>query len=94
MCVNMTSFPMVAFSSKATANASLELLSSAPTCRCNVIVLQLQMLERFWLKDSSFIAGNEISIADLLMVTELDMLNALEGATEVRNLPILTAMCF
>lgn len=42
------------------------------------------MLERFWLKSSEFVAGGEISIADLLMVTELDMLEMLDGASEVR----------
>ena len=44
------------------------------------------MLERYWLASSSFVAGNEISIADLLIVTELDMLHMLAGANEVGTL--------
>jgi hypothetical protein len=42
------------------------------------------MLEGFWLVSSSYVAGDEISIADNLIVTELDMLQMLAGATEVR----------
>lgn len=63
----------------------------------------LQMLEQFWLKDGRFVAGHDISIADVLMVTELDMLNVLAGATEVRisrtslnlggSLPVQSACC-
>lgn len=45
-----------------------------------------QMLERFWLRSSDFLTGDEISIADLLMVPELDMLEMLDGAKEVRHL--------
>lgn len=43
----------------------------------------LQILERYWLRSSDFVAGEEISIADLLMVTELDMLHMLAGSIEV-----------
>lgn len=47
-------------------------------------VVLVQMLERFWLASSSYVAGDQVSIADLLLVTELDMLHMLAGATEVR----------
>lgn len=50
-----------------------------------------QMLERFWLASGTFLAGSEISIADLLLVTELDMLHMLAGATEVCT-PTVTRM--
>ena len=50
-----------------------------------LMLANLQMLERYWLKDRLFIAGDQISIADLLMVTELDMLNTLVGASEVQT---------
>ena len=43
----------------------------------------MQILERYWLRSSDFVAGEEISIADLLMVTELDMLHMLAGSDEV-----------
>lgn len=46
--------------------------------------LAMQMLESFWLKSSAFVAGEEISIADLLMVTELDMLHMLAGSDQVQ----------
>lgn len=47
--------------------------------------VSLQLLERFWLKDGEFVAGREISIADLMMVTELDMLHMLSGSPEVSS---------
>lgn len=46
----------------------------------------LQMLESFWLASGSYLAGDDISIADLYLVTELDMLQMLAGATEVSHL--------
>ena len=46
-------------------------------------VIHLQMLEKFWLKHTSFVGGSKISIADVLMVTELDMLHVLDGAPVV-----------
>lgn len=47
-------------------------------------VMLVQMLEGFWLASSSYVAGDQVSVADLLLVTELDMLHMLAGATEVR----------
>ncbi len=44
----------------------------------------LQTLEQFWLAKSPFLAGNEISIADLLHGCELDQLCLLDGADQVR----------
>lgn len=41
------------------------------------------MLEQYWLKSSAFLAGDVISIADLLIVTELDMLHMLALSPEV-----------
>jgi hypothetical protein len=52
------------------------------------LVILVQMLDSFWLASSSYVAGNQISIADLLLVTELDMLEMLAGATEVRSFTI------
>ncbi len=43
------------------------------------------MLELFWLGATAFVAGDKISIADLLMVTELDMLHMLAGSDEVNS---------
>ena len=42
-----------------------------------------QMMERYWLNGRHFVGGDKISIADLLMVTELDMLHVLDGASQV-----------
>ena len=41
------------------------------------------MLETYWLRASHFATGDEITIADLIMVTELDMLHMLAGTSEV-----------
>ncbi|DBB00858.1 TPA: Glutathione S-transferase theta-1 [Trebouxia sp. C0004] len=41
-----------------------------------------QTLEQFWLAKSPFLAGNEISIADLLHCCELDQLCLLDGAEQ------------
>lgn len=40
-------------------------------------------MERVWLKGRPFVAGSEISIADLLYASELDMLRMLETVPEV-----------
>ena len=40
-------------------------------------------MERLWLKGHPFVAGSEISIADLLYASELDMLRMLETVPEV-----------
>lgn len=47
------------------------------------ILMWLQTLEQFWLAKSPFLAGNEISIADLLHCCELDQLCLLDGADQV-----------
>lgn len=43
-----------------------------------------QTLETYWLAASPFVAGEEVSIADILLLTELDMLHLLAWAKEVR----------
>jgi len=47
------------------------------------ILMCLQTLEQFWLAKSPFLAGIEISIADLLHCCELDQLCLLDGAEQV-----------
>ena len=42
-----------------------------------------QALEGFWLKNTKFVAGNKISVADLLLCTELSGLRLLDGAVKV-----------
>ena len=49
------------------------------------MLMCLQSLEQFWLAKSPFLAGNEISIADLLHCCELDQLCLLDGADQVRS---------
>lgn len=51
----------------------------------------LQTLEQFWLAKSPFLAGNEISIADLLHCCELDQLCLLDGADQVRSAHTLSS---
>ncbi|KAK9803717.1 hypothetical protein WJX73_005579 [Symbiochloris irregularis] len=52
-----------------------------------VLEQSLQALERYWLADTTFVAGDDISIADLLICTELVMLRMLDGAQdEVRDM--------
>ena len=58
--------------------------------------LSLQTMERVWLKGRPFVAGSEISIADLLYASELDMLRMLEtvpvvGAWQHRHASYLHA---
>ena len=43
----------------------------------------LQDLERYWLASTPFMAGEDISIADLLVVMELTQLHMLDGALKV-----------
>ena len=43
----------------------------------------LQALEGCWLDGSAFVAGHEVSIADLLVITELEMLRLLAASPEV-----------
>ena len=43
----------------------------------------LQTLEQYWLVKSPFLAGDDISIADLLYCCELDQLCLLDGAEQV-----------
>ena len=42
-----------------------------------------QGLESYWLKSTPFVPSPDISIADLLIVTELEQLRLLVGALEV-----------
>ncbi|KAL3162185.1 hypothetical protein ABBQ32_009892 [Trebouxia sp. C0010 RCD-2024] len=42
----------------------------------------LQTLEQYWLAHSPFLAGNDISVADLLYCCELDQLCLLDGAEQ------------
>lgn len=35
----------------------------------------MDAIEEVWLRDSRFVAGDEVSVADLLIATELDMLH-------------------
>ena len=44
---------------------------------------KLQTLEQYWLAKSVFLAGDEISVADLLHCCELDQLCLLDGAEQV-----------
>ena len=55
--------------------------------------LSLQTMERVWLKGRPFVAGSEISIADLLYASELDMLRTLETVPEVAALACITSAC-
>lgn len=45
----------------------------------------LQTLEQYWLAHSPFLAGSDISVADLLYCCELDQLCLLDGAEQVIN---------
>eukprot|EP00891_Asterochloris_glomerata_P002304 jgi/Astpho2/2304/Aster-x0526 len=47
-----------------------------------VLKAALKTMERVWLKGRPFVAGSEISIADLLYASELDMLRMLETVPE------------
>ena len=42
-------------------------------------------MESFWLSGSAFVAGPEVSIADLLIITELEMLRLLAASPEARS---------
>ena len=55
------------------------------------ILMFLQTLEQFWLAKSPFLAGSEISIADLLHCCELDQLCLLDGADQVRSAHTLSS---
>ena len=55
-------------------------------CKLHSLSLQgtlTQGLESYWLADTKFVAGTAVSIADLLICTELSMLRMLDGAQEV-----------
>ena len=52
----------------------------------------MKALQSYWLKGRPFVAGQEISIADLLMVTELDTLQLLVGASEVEYLDLTLSL--
>ena len=43
----------------------------------------LQSLEQYWLASSKFLAGDKISVADLLHCCEMDQLCLLDGAEQV-----------
>ena len=43
-----------------------------------------QAMESFWLSGSEFVGGHEVSIADLLVITELEMLRLLAASPEAR----------
>jgi len=50
-----------------------------------------QALEGYWLDGSAFVGGHEVSIADLLITTELEMLRLLAASPEARHGPAATA---
>ena len=54
------------------------------TSNAECVPLLPQALETFWLKNTNFVAGNQISIADLLLCTELSGLRLIDGAVKVR----------
>ena len=43
-----------------------------------------QDLEHYWLASTPFVAGGDISIADLIIIMELTQLKMLEGALQAR----------
>lgn len=45
--------------------------------------MSMQMMETFWLASTVFIAGDEISIADLLYSCELDEMRLLDAVEQV-----------
>ena len=44
-----------------------------------------QDLEHYWLAATPFVAGNDISIADLIIIMELTQLQMLEGALQASS---------
>ncbi len=50
-----------------------------------------QALEGYWLDGSAFVGGHEVSIADLLITTELEMLRLLAASPEARHGPAAAA---
>lgn len=44
-----------------------------------------QDLEHYWLASTPFVAGNDISIADLIIIMELTQLQMLEGALQASS---------
>lgn len=51
-----------------------------------VLLQSLEALEGFWLKNTKFVAGNKISVADLLLCTELSGLRLLDGAVKGKDM--------
>lgn len=47
-------------------------------------------MEGFYLADRKFVAGDKISIADLLYSCELDEMQLLDGVEQVGSVPFLT----
>lgn len=43
-----------------------------------------QAMEGFWLSGSEFVGGHDVSIADLLIITELEMLRLLAASPKAR----------
>ncbi len=41
-------------------------------------------MESFWLSGGEFVGGREVSIADLLVITELEMLRLLAASPQAR----------
>ncbi|KAK9819158.1 hypothetical protein WJX81_008461 [Elliptochloris bilobata] len=47
-----------------------------------MLAAALKAMESFWLEGSAFVAGHEVSIADLLIITELEMLRLLAASPQ------------
>lgn len=49
------------------------------------VMLPLQTLQDFWLAETAFVAGDEISLADLQYACEIQQLCLLDGAEQVSS---------
>lgn len=47
--------------------------------------ITLDLFTSIWLKDSPFIAGDEITVADLVAATEIEQLGEVTGSQRVQN---------
>ena len=63
----------------------------ADCATCQKAVYVLQSMETYWLADTSFVAGNKISIADLLYSCELEEMCLLDSVAQVRLCTFLCA---
>lgn len=52
----------------------------------------VQDLEHYWLASTPFVAGDDISIADLIIIMELTQLQMLEGARQASSSMLPTAL--